>query len=46
MVFQWIRLKNSDKIAKDVDQDETAHLGAVSSWSTIYAQVFLSEYLE
>ena len=42
----YIRLmhqKDADEIANSVNPDQTAHLGAVWAWSTLFAQACLSE---
>ena len=37
--------KDADGIANSVDPDQTDPLGAVWSWSALFAQAFLSEKL-
>ena len=39
-------LKDADGIANSVASDQTAPLGAVWSWSALFAQAYLSENLD
>ena len=38
--------KNADGIANSVDPDQTASSEAVWSWSALFAETYLSQYIE
>ena len=38
--------KDADGMANSVDHDQTASSEAVWSWSTLFAQTYLSQYIE
>ena len=37
--------KDADRVANSVDPDQTAPVGAVWSWSALFAQTYLTENL-
>ena len=38
--------KEADAMANSVDPDQTASLEAVWSWSALFAETYLSQYIE
>ena len=41
-----MRPKDADRMANSVDPDQTASLEAVWSWSALFAETYLSQYIQ